>query len=511
MHLRLLALLLSLLTVVAGCTVGPSRSPAIAARPGDSSTPSSAPPAPVPPLENPQSSTLNWTDCTAETATKIGDLKGQTFSCVTVNGTLDPPSRPGRGGVRLSLLKAGTGSTPLVVSNDITGEPGTVYAARLALSLPPEILSRFAVIGIDRRGSGESNPVTCLPRETRVKLASFDTSITELRGLGKLVDAAREASQECVLDLDERLPAYDTWRAAGDLDLVRERLGAHRLNALGHGEGSRVLGVFAQRYPEAIGRFVLDGAVDPLPDPSSAAETRAQGAEQTFDAFATDCVLRGCPLGAEPRKAVTTLLEQLRGQPLTSPDGISITNGLAARTLLNGLANRQGWPALADALAKAGAGDGSGLGTLIRPYLSSETGPAGLDPGLATGCNDTATRLPPEKVAGLATQWRGKHPLFGVLVAQQLLWCSAWPVPARPLPVIQAAGSPPVVVISTLADPVTPQPGTTRAAEQLSSGVQVKWQGAGHGAIPTSPCATAAAQRFLVDGVAPKSGTVCPP
>jgi predicted esterase len=119
-------------------------------------------------------------------------------------------------------------------------------------------------------------------------------------------------------------------------------------------------------------------------------------------------------------------------------------------------------------------------------------------------------RIPPERVAGLAEDWKGKHPFFGAMFARNLLLCGPWPVPQQ-TKVGPVKSAPPVLVLSTAADPVTPQPGTERAAQQLPAGVVVGWQGAGHGALPQSSCATAAAQKFLIQGETPSGGTVCPP
>ncbi|MER6899865.1 alpha/beta hydrolase, partial [Amycolatopsis sp. NPDC000740] len=63
---------------------------------------------------------------------------------------------------------------------------------------------------------------------------------------------------------------------------------------------------------------------------------------------------------------------------------------------------------------------------------------------------------------------------------------------------------------ATATDPVTPQIGTTRAADQMPSAVTVTWQGVAHGAVGQSPCVTSAAQSFLIDGKIPDNGTLCP-
>src|SRR5690606_1298273 len=67
----------------------------------------------------------------------------------------------------------------------------------------------------------------------------------------------------------------------------------------------------------------------------------------------------------------------------------------------------------------------------------------------------------------------------------------------------------PILVLSTAADPVTPEKGTIRAAERIPGAVRIAWQGAGHGALG-SGCVADEVTAFLVDGAVPEDGTLCP-
>ncbi|AHI00123.1 alpha/beta hydrolase [Kutzneria viridogrisea] len=509
---RAIGLLLPVLLTAAACAVGPSVRPVIAvndgspqAKPGEQATGS------LPPLDKPSGSTVSWSECGGGARARLGELAANTalaVRCGRIINELDAPNSPGVGDVALSVLRAGTGDIPLVVLNDVAGEPGTVYAAKLASKLPPELLKTFFLVGMDRRGTGTSDPAQCVPDQVRARIVGFDPASSQLDGL---LDAAHKASQECVLDMDDRLAALDSWRTAADVDELRKQLGVPKLNAIGHGDGSRVLTVYADRYADRVGRLVLDGSPDPTLDPAGAAQAGAVGAEAAYTAFAADCKARACPLGGDPRQALTGLLEQVRAKPLVNPNGAQLTAGGVLQGVLTGLADRSGWPALAEAISKAAGGDGTALGRYTAPLLGVVNGnPARLDAQL-TQCNDTQTRLPPEQISGMVKDWSGKMPLFGGLFAQRLLLCSSWPVPAKPLAAPSGHGAPPILVLSTASDPVTPEEGTARTARQLASGVLVSWQGGGHGALAQSPCATAAAQQFLTNALVPADGTACPP
>jgi pimeloyl-ACP methyl ester carboxylesterase len=517
---RVAALLLPLVLLIIGCSAGPSDRPAVAYRTGQPhavSTPPPTQPVAVPPLGPAASEDkLPWADCTGPTLAKLrvpaepAVPPGMTFSCARMVSNLDAPDAVPHSPARIALLSVGSGRIPLVVLDDAGGEPGTTLAARLALRMPPEMLNTFQIIGMDRRGTGESDAAQCIPSPARQAIVGFDPRATAAPALAPLLDSVRSGTQECLLDLADRLPAYDTWRAAGDLEQLRLLVGVPKLHAIGRGEAARVLTTYSQRYPNSVGRMVLDGAPDPTLDATGESETQAQGAEQTFEAFATDCVKTGCPLGADPRRAVSDLVEHTRTAALPAPDG-PLTAGKVVRAVLLGLADHREWPDLAAALDAANRGDGTRLAALAAPLIDGDpANPPRLDADIITSCNDSMVRMPPQRATEIAGNWVGKYPLFGGVFAQQLIQCSLWPMPQQPLPTPTATGLSPIPVISTTNDPLTPAQGSEHMADQLSSGVLLNWQGTGHGAIGRSDCVTRDISRFLIQGTVPANRTACP-
>jgi pimeloyl-ACP methyl ester carboxylesterase len=500
--------------LLAGCTVGPSQRPAlvVAGNPPVTPAPPSSSAQPLPKLDTPSGGQIAWADCSATTRQRLSPTTvpaGLKFQCARVVTPLDSPSSPGASYTRLDLLKVGSGPTPLLVVNDLDSLPGTLYAATLASVLPSQVLRTFSLIGLDRRGTGGSDAVHCVPESDRAQIVGYDPTDADLTGL---LDASRDASQQCILALDTRSAALDTTRSAEDLEMIRQQLGVAHLNAIGHGEGSRVLTAYANRYPGQVGRLVLDGSPDPTLSATDAVIAQDTAADATFAAFATDCVQRACPLGADPKAALTQLLAQLRQQPLNLPDGTVVTNGAAVHAVLIGLADRANWPALATAIADARNGDGTGLATLVGPVVGgTSTDPARLDAALVSGCNDQPERLAQDQVSAAVRSLNTKDPLFGGVLAQSLLLCAPWPVATVKLAAPTAKSAPPILVLATAHDPVTPGPGSQRTAQQLDNGILVNWLGSGHGALGQSSCATQAAQNFLVNGRVPANPTTCPP
>jgi pimeloyl-ACP methyl ester carboxylesterase len=333
--------------------------------------------------------------------------------------------------------------------------------------------------------------------------------VTSEDALSDLLEQARDVVQECNLSLDGGLSSYRTALAADDVEQLRQRLGVARLSAVGVGDGAAALADWARTSPGAVGRLVLDGPPDPDLDEPDLTQSRAGAAEAAFEAFAVSCrAAPSCPLGADPRAAVSALVDRLHLQPIAAADGNRLTAGATLTVLLDQLGDPRTWPALSTALAAAVNGDPAPLLTAIAPV----TGPGGrFDGMLATGCNDTRRRLSPGEVAELTASWRTAYPLFGTTLAMRLVACAPWPTSGPPNLTGHAEGAPPILVLGTAADPAGALDGSRRAAEDLATARFLSWQGAGTGAYPRTPCVTGVVDAMLVDGAVPASGVLCPP
>lgn len=519
--LVVLALLISL-----GCTAGPSERPPVAVRDADlaAQPPPDGLTTAVPTLPPPgkyHADLLLWEDCTDLVTEQLGADTGATMTtppirvdCAEIQVGADQSAPLLRDFLTLDLTRIGDGPAVLVVLTEVTGEPGTVRAARLASELPPAMLESYTLVGLARRGTGPTDPLDCTPPATRERIVGLDPEPRLPGQLELVLGLAASTVQACTQLVGERLSAISSANTADDLETLRIRLGSPVLNVLAHGEASRAVTEFIRRYPSSVGRIVLDGAHDPTLDAVTAAEAAMLAADQGFTAFAADCVassVRPCPLGADPRAALASLAEQLRRAPL-SVGSQQITAGTAYQAVLETLGSPARWPELSQALAAARDGDGTRIAALVEPVLTPTRGlPARFDPALATHCNDTRMRVPPERAAQLVEQWRQRSALFGPLFAQRLLLCSSWPVPTAAPTGPGTWGVPSVLVVATVNDPVMPADGARRTAESLPSAVLVSWQGEAHGALPHSRCMADLVTRFLVDGHIPLSGTLCPP
>jgi pimeloyl-ACP methyl ester carboxylesterase len=504
---------------LAGCSIGPSTRPPVAVRADLPPAPPSAPgvPVPLPPPEAGRA-TLPLSDCTQS---MLGGLdvpiptdRVLHADCGTLTVPLDP-AQPALGTVTLGVVRAGladaAGRTPLVsrppllVLGDSATDPTARRAVRLAAQVPTYLLSQYAIVGLDRRGAG-TDTLDCADPSARSALVEADPTAADAT---LLLERARAVVQACNVALDGQLGGFSSEAAADDVEAIREALGVGRLSALGTGDGAEALADWARAYPRTVGRLVLDGPPDPDVDEPGRSEARAKATEDAFDAFAQRCTARStCPLGGDPRTAVTALLNSLRAQPLTVPDGRRLSAGTAVTAIRVGLGEPSTWAALTDALQAARAGNPEPLLTGLAPTLGTR---GRYDAALATDCNDAQNRVAPAQIQDLARKWQAAYPLFGTSVATDLIACAPWPTGGgRPQPVAPPE-LPPLAVVGTAAGPRTTMDGARAVAQSFPSAAFIGWEGAATGAFPRTQCVNSLVDNLLVDGQLPDAGTLCPP
>ncbi|MDN5750642.1 MAG: hypothetical protein L0H64_19390, partial [Pseudonocardia sp.] len=409
--------LLTLLGLLAGCTVGPSLRPPVAVRGENLSIPAPAAPVevpealpPLPPLQ-PQDTTIPFVDCTTDALAALGlPAPGLRVECGELPVPVDP-ARNDLGSILLGVVRVSTASgpsdkPPLLALGDSVAGPTVAHAVELATRVSPALLEEFVIIGLDRRGAGVDR-LDCAPPDARAALIDADPAATTEADLAALLERAREIVQDCTLKLSSALGGFGREATAVDVDLLRDRLGVAQLSAVGVGDGADALATWARAVPGGVGRLVLDGPSDLYVGEPARTAARAASAAAAFDAFALSCTALGdCPLGPDPRATVTTLVDTLRDRPLVAPDGRRLTAGGATTAILVALSEPNSWPATAAALAAGAAGDPGPLLGVLDPVAGPGTAVEGL---LATACNDNPARRSPLEVGALAARRRAEH------------------------------------------------------------------------------------------------------
>ena len=456
---------------------------------------------------------LEWRDC------------GGRNQCTEVLVPLDYDNPTGET-VELAVLRSpSTGPRPqgsLVVNPGGPGGSGVDFAAAASSIASPEVRSAFSIVGFDPRGVGLSDPLECLTDAETDALMSADPSPDTPSEVGALEQYSAALGEGCVRD-DAALAAHvDSATVARDMDVIRAALDEPTLNYFGFSYGTLLGALYAEAFPSKVGRFVLDGGIDPSLTNTQIAQGQAMGFEVALDRFIADCVQLGdCPLGDDVEAARATLeqlLAEIDSAPLPTGDPQRpLTQGLAITGIVFPLYQPKfGWPLLRVNLRRALLGDGGGLLESADQYAGRNADGSYRDNGLdalnAVNCLDGPDRPDTQATAALAAQWASTAPVFGPLLAYGNLVCHFWPIaPAGNPSAVSAQGAPPILVVGTEFDPATPYQWSRALADQLSSGVLVSWRGAdGHTAYRNgSACVDQAVDSFLIDGIVPPDDTDC--
>ncbi len=385
--------------------------------------------------------------------------------------------------------------------------------------LDPAVRSDFDVIAFDPPGVGHSAPITCLDNTALGQYLHADPAPPGSAAINEVVGADRQLGSACEAHSGAILSHVSTADAARDMDLVRHALGQQKLNYLGFSYGTSLGATYAELFGSNVGAMVLDGAIDPSQAALPFLQAQAAALDAQFRRFATACeALASCPwrggggAGGDLVAAFEELLARVRQHPIPVGDRTVGPSELLYGTIA-GLYSTQSWPVIDQALAEAEAGNGTIMLAAFDQYV--ERPPNGtyantFEAESAVNCLDG----PAPSVADIGAAAPGlaqSAPVFGTLVLYGELSCSVWPVPATSSPHrITAPEAPPIVVIGSTGDPVTPYAAAQSLASQLTNGVLLTRVGDGHTGYGASSCVRAAADAYLIDQKIPPAGTSCP-
>jgi pimeloyl-ACP methyl ester carboxylesterase len=424
--------------------------------------------------------------------------------------------------IRLALLRVpaadkGERIGSLVVNPGGPGGSGIDYAASAGQAFRKPLLDHFDIVGFDPRGVGESDPIDCIsddqldayvaenpvPETSAERRAYTQWNKTMAAGCAKSPVGAH----------------ISTVDAARDMDVLRSALGESKLDYFGASYGTKLGTTYADLFPANVGRFVLDGAVDPTLDNEQLGVQQAAGFETALRSYVQNCVSTStsCYLGATVEAGLARIkafLAQVEQQPLPAAGGRELHGGNAFYGVAVTLYDRNSWIYLTQALKQAFGGDGSVLLELSDVYTSrTQQGYSdnSMEAQYDISCLDDPSAIKPGQVASVLPEFEKASPTFGDVFAWGLTSCAYFKARAdEPAPPVGAPGANPIVVIGTTRDPATPLQWAQHLASLLTSGVLVTRNGDGHTGYNTgNSCVNSAVEDYLVDGKVPKNGLSC--
>jgi len=486
-----------------GSTSAPLPSPAAASvEPG-------AQDAPDPALQRFYTQSVDWQRCRDR------------FWCATLEVPLDYAQPTGQT-IRMALLDApATGKRigSMVVNPGGPGVPGTDYAAASSRAFRKPVRQHYDIIGFDPRGTGASSPVDCLGDDALTAYLAADPDPDDPSEESAFFASARAMGTGCAERSGEVAAHVSTAEAARDMDVLRAALGEAKLTYWGASYGTKLGATYADLFPARVGRFVLDGALDPALPTREINLQQAKGFETALRAYVANCTeSSGCFLGDTVDEGVAKIrsfLDDVDAHPLTSRDGREVTEGDAFIGLAYPLYSRDLWLLLSAALKSALAGDGSALMVLADAYAERTGGRYANNSQeaiYAVNCLDDPWSLhTPAEVKADVPAFEAASPTFGRAFSWMGASCSGFRQATTSQPhAVRAPGAAPIVVTGTTRDPATPLQWAKNLASELQSGVLVTRDGDGHTAYNSgNGCVDSALEDYLIDGTVPRDGLAC--
>lgn len=421
--------------------------------------------------------------------------------------------------LRVPAQTAGQRRGSLVVNPGGPGGSGVEYAALGSLQFGKQLSDHFDIVGFDPRGVGASTPVQCADTAQLDELISTPAVPRNPAEHQQMVDQIAALGQGCLDRSGELAQHMSTVEAAQDMDILRALLGESSLDFLGASYGTFLGATYAELFPHRVGRFVLDGALDPTLDDREMSLAQARGFEVALRSFIAYCVDKGdCVLGDTVdagAAAVKAFLDSLIDQPLPTDTDRELTYGWAEVGIWLPLYVDGLWPQLVTALEQAiNDGNGSLLMRFGQMYVSRGTTSYdgnSIESLYAVNCSDRPTGVAPEQVVHYLPEFEEASPTFGAGFAYGLSACEVWPAVNKTEPLqLRAEGAAPILVIGTTRDPATPLEWAEALATQLASGHLLIRDGDGHtGFRQGNSCIDDAVHAYLIHGEVPEDGTLC--
>jgi pimeloyl-ACP methyl ester carboxylesterase len=420
----------------------------------------------------------------------------------------------------------------LVVNFGGPGDAGTSTLPEFVATLPAVIRAHYDIVSFDPRGTGRSRPITCVDGPMADALAAVDptpNSDAELRSFYNGTHEPIDLVAQCVVRDGMWLAQVGSRNVARDLDGLRAALRDDRLNYLGYSYGTVIGTLYAQMFPDRVGRLVLDSPVDLSSSPLDELHADGAGFEHALDKFLTDCSRRSrCDFhnDGDPSAALSTLQREFEGgltlkatSATGKPSNRRAGVGAFYTAVISALYDKQyGWPTLAEALHQAQHGDGSLLLQLADDYNGRHDDGTYDNINQAIGiilCDDRHDPVP--SFDDFAAEYHrdvAAYPFLGRYVGSTMLGCDPRlprPAPSETLGDVRVAGTRPILIVGTTDDPATPYAGAEDLTGRIAGSRLLTFESTEHTAYPKRTCISAAVNAYLVDGKLPPRGKRCAP
>ncbi|KQX75491.1 MULTISPECIES: alpha/beta hydrolase [Aeromicrobium] len=409
------------------------------------------------------------------------------------------PGGPGGSGLSLSLLQ---GAVPEYKGQDVGGA--------------------YDWIGFDPRGVGESEPaVSCDPSWAGYNRPRYEpTSATPYRTYTKkdpwpaITNAYTNA---CKANNSKGILRHLTTKdVAKDMNLIRQRLGASKINYYGFSYGTYLGQVFASMFPKQVRRMVFDGTVDPRGVWYEANLSQDTAFDRNINIWFKwvakhDSTYHLGKTGAAVRNLYYATRNRLYANPVTAPGGVHGTSDKLGGSewtdaFLYAGYYESTWTDLANTFSSFV--NNNDVAALEASYLDASG--FGDDNGyavyLGVQCTDTSWPKSWKKWRADNQRIARKDPFLTWSNAWYNESCRHWPAPSRTPKKIDGSKVKSVLMLNETLDAATPYAGSLQVRKLFPNASLVATKGGTthSNSLNGYACVDNKIARYLYDGKLPK-------
>jgi pimeloyl-ACP methyl ester carboxylesterase len=413
----------------------------------------------------------------------------------------------------------------IVVNPGGPGGSGVDYAYNADYIFSPDITDVYDIVGFDPRGVALSEPISCFTPEELDKNFAADSKPDNEEEITATLEESEAFAKKCA-ENTEHLEHFTTAETARDMDILRAALGEKKLNYVGKSYGTYLGTLYANIFPNKVGRFVLDGAVDPNIPMKEQNLAQAIGFDKALTAFVNDCATQSdCPFTGTPAQAQATIIATLQAAATTPLPQKNLEDGddrlITESIIVIGMASSlyddvDGWPKLRQAFTESAQNYGDTFLQLADEYTGRN--PNGtfrsndFDSGAVIDCLDWKDRRTIDQYKADVQEFTTKAPVFGPYIAFSGVHCRYFPQPStqRAPDSLTTVKTTPIIVIGTIRDPATPYTWSVSLAKIFTGSRLISLNADGHtGHGRGSACVDDAVDAYLLKGTLPSANLSC--
>lgn len=457
------------------------------------------------------------------------------FECATLKAPLDYDEPDGSkieiAVTRLPAADPRRSLGPLFVNYGGPGANAGGITRQIGRGLFGAYTRRFDLIGLDPRGTGDSQPtLDCAVDQAEEGIYRRPFARPEPVPAERQLRLAERYADRCARRNAKIAAHVSTANVARDMDLARRKLGESEISFFGFSYGTMLGATYAAMFGEHLRAAVLDGALNPdayLSDPVAALATQTAAFEAALQRYFGACRAArrfcGWTRGADPEKAYDRLVARADRKPIparrrgvTQGHRAPVTGDDINFAVAGELYAKQLWPELTQALGQARGGDGS----LIRSLVDASDGrrrdgyfdPA-TDRYFMIGAAEQQYGTDPQVILDLEDDNARAFPHFFFNSGYAQLPYTFYEARDQDVfldPFRLAKRTPRVLVVGTTFDPATPYSEAAALTRTLGRARLLTMRGDGHTAYGgNSPCIDRHVDRYVLRGRLPRRGTRC--